>query len=263
MRSAIRRRFTYANVVATLVLVFAMSGGAYAATRYVITSTRQISPKVLKSLQGRSGSAGANGAPGAAGAQGPAGAAGAQGPKGETGAPGPQGDEGKEGKEGKPGEKGANGTTGFTETLPSDKTEMGIWSAVNMATVAGQEVNSPISFTIPLAAPLSDSGCEKSESPCQVHYIGVEEGEGEPHEKLPAGCSGNVGMPAAEKGNLCVFAKQANNVELTYPVHFLAPQLTGYAQFNGAGAAGTIVVFKAEKVAEEVTVSGSWAVTAE
>ena len=67
MLSAIRRRFTYANVAMTLALVFAMSGGAYAANKYLITSTRQISPKVLKALRGASGAKGTSGAPGAAG----------------------------------------------------------------------------------------------------------------------------------------------------------------------------------------------------
>jgi hypothetical protein len=45
-----RRRLTYANVAATLALVFSMSGGALAASHYLIKSTKQISPKVLKSF---------------------------------------------------------------------------------------------------------------------------------------------------------------------------------------------------------------------
>lgn len=36
----IRKRLSYANVAVTLALVFAMSGGAYAASRFVITSTK-------------------------------------------------------------------------------------------------------------------------------------------------------------------------------------------------------------------------------
>jgi hypothetical protein len=44
------KRFSYANVVATLALVLAMSGGALAASHYLITSTKQISPRVLKKL---------------------------------------------------------------------------------------------------------------------------------------------------------------------------------------------------------------------
>ena len=68
------RRITYANVTATLALVLAMSGGAVAANHYLVNSTKQISPKVLKKLTGKTGKAGKPGATG------PAGAAGAQGP---------------------------------------------------------------------------------------------------------------------------------------------------------------------------------------
>ncbi len=45
-----RRHLSYANVTATLALVFAMTGGAFAANHYLLTSTKQISPKVLKQL---------------------------------------------------------------------------------------------------------------------------------------------------------------------------------------------------------------------
>jgi hypothetical protein len=74
--SLIRRRMTYANVAATLALVFSMSGGALAATHYLVSSKKQISPKVLKELKGNVGPRGAAGAPGAPGAAGAAGAAG-------------------------------------------------------------------------------------------------------------------------------------------------------------------------------------------
>jgi len=77
--SSIHRRMTYANVAATLALVFSMSGGAIAATHFLINSKRQISPKVLKELKGNAG------APGPAGATGPAGPAGPGGPAGGTG----------------------------------------------------------------------------------------------------------------------------------------------------------------------------------
>lgn len=46
----IRRGLTYTNVTVTLALVFAMTGGAYAASKYLITSTTQISPRVLSQL---------------------------------------------------------------------------------------------------------------------------------------------------------------------------------------------------------------------
>ena len=40
MIGLIRKRLTYANVAMTLALVFAMTGGAFAAKHYVITSTK-------------------------------------------------------------------------------------------------------------------------------------------------------------------------------------------------------------------------------
>ena len=51
MLSSTPKRFrpTPSAVIATIALVFAMSGGAYAAKKYLISSTKQISPSVLKS----------------------------------------------------------------------------------------------------------------------------------------------------------------------------------------------------------------------
>jgi hypothetical protein len=69
----IRKHLSYANVVATLALVFAMSGGALAAKHYLVNSTTQINPKVLKKLKGNRG------------AQGPLGLAGPRGPQGLQG----------------------------------------------------------------------------------------------------------------------------------------------------------------------------------
>jgi hypothetical protein len=79
-------RLTYTNVVATLALVLAMTGGAMAADKYLITSIKQIKPSVRRSLRGERGKVGM---------QGPMGPAGAQGPEGKPGAPGPAGPEGK------------------------------------------------------------------------------------------------------------------------------------------------------------------------
>jgi hypothetical protein len=95
-----RKRLSYANVTATLALVFAMSGGAMAANSYLINSTKQINPKVLKKLKGNAGKAGANGASGANGANGAVGATGPQGAGGKEGSPGKEGKEGSTGKEG-------------------------------------------------------------------------------------------------------------------------------------------------------------------
>jgi hypothetical protein len=80
-----RRRLNYANVTATLALFFAMSGGALAAKHYLINSTKQINPKVLRALKGNAGSAGKEGAPGAPGKEGAPGAPGAPGKEGPRG----------------------------------------------------------------------------------------------------------------------------------------------------------------------------------
>jgi hypothetical protein len=88
-----RGKLTYANVTATLALVLAMSGGALAANHYLINSTKQINPKVLKKLHG---------------------ARGARGSLGPTGGVGPQGIQGPEGKRGVRGEQGVAGFSALT-----------------------------------------------------------------------------------------------------------------------------------------------------
>jgi hypothetical protein len=51
MPSATHNRMTYANVVATLALVFAISGSALDAGHYLITPTKQIGSKVTQEAQ--------------------------------------------------------------------------------------------------------------------------------------------------------------------------------------------------------------------
>jgi hypothetical protein len=61
------------NLVAWLALFVALGGTSLAASHYVINSTKQINPKVVKKLKGSRGPRGAAGATGATGPQGPAG----------------------------------------------------------------------------------------------------------------------------------------------------------------------------------------------
>lgn len=122
-----RRHLNYANVVATLALFFAMTGGALAAKHFLITSTKQISPSVLKKLHGANGKTGAKGATGATGAAGATGATGAAGSKGEAG-------------------------LSALATLPSGVSESGSYgdSAGNVKN--GQHPAVTVTFPIPLAA---------------------------------------------------------------------------------------------------------------
>jgi hypothetical protein len=96
-----RRHLNYPTVAATLALVFSMTGGALAASHYVLTSTKQIKPSVLAQLR-KPGPAGPKGA---TGLEGPGrivelhntivGQAGATGPQGATGQRGFLGEAGR------------------------------------------------------------------------------------------------------------------------------------------------------------------------
>jgi hypothetical protein len=101
-------------IIALIVLFVGMGGGAVAANHYLITSTKQIKPSVLKQLKGAKGPAGQSvaGNVGPQGLQGPAGAAGAAGPKGAKGATGARGLQGLKGATGAAGAAGAKGDTG-------------------------------------------------------------------------------------------------------------------------------------------------------
>jgi hypothetical protein len=72
-----QRRPSPATAIALLALFFALGGTAVAARHYLITSTSQIKPSVLRQLHGNTG------------AQGPAGAGGPTGPQGPQGPAGP------------------------------------------------------------------------------------------------------------------------------------------------------------------------------
>jgi hypothetical protein len=225
MFSRIRKHLSYTNVALTLALVFAMSGGAYAATKVLITSTKQIKPSVLKQLHGKTGSAGKQGPAGPAGPTGPGGAPGA---KGENGAAGTDGKEGTAGasvaskeltkseaackKEGgseftaAEGKKTAacNGKEGSpwtaNGTLPKGSSERGQW--VLAGRTSGERYTS-LSFPIPLTAPLTEA---------KVHLIGPEEGAGgaKPAPAITNGeCTGNSETPGAKSENLCVFISPA------------------------------------------------------
>ena len=270
MLTGIRRHLNYTNIAVTLALVFAMSGGAYAAGKYLITSTKQISPKVLKTLKGAKGANGSNGANGTNGTNGTgaAGAVGPQGPAGPGGGPGSPGAPGESviNKKVEPGvtckEGGAefkvgagtpthacNGEKGVIhpgETLPKGSSETGVWAepqGIEHNTGKAQAVYVPISFTIPLAAEIPQSN---------VHFI-------KPKEALPAGCKGTPEKPEAESGNLCVFAAVQEGLLGTPAI--VDPE-TESTNNSTAGPRGTLLGFIIQENAEEaLTVHGTWVVT--
>jgi hypothetical protein len=64
------RKPSVTTVIACLALFFSLAGTGLAASKYIITSTHQIKPSVLKALRGKRGPAGLPGALGATGAAG-------------------------------------------------------------------------------------------------------------------------------------------------------------------------------------------------
>ena len=110
------RRPSPAMIVACLALFVVSTGTSIAANHYLITSTKQIKPSVLKQLKGAKGPSGTTGTQGATGATGAVGAIGATGAAGATGAQGPIGATGATGAAGATGATGAQGPTGVVST---------------------------------------------------------------------------------------------------------------------------------------------------
>jgi hypothetical protein len=256
MFSALRKRMSYANVTATLALFFALSGGALAASHYLITSTKQIKPSVLSALKGNAGKAGPQGPQGA---QGPAGANGVNG-EGKEGKAGTNGSNGvsPEGleipvgtskgtcnaKQGGVEFKGANttyacngknGTTGYQPFLPAGKTETGTWYVLTDVESFGgaipDEGFAPLSLAIPLESPVEE---------VNVHVL--TEGTSPTAE-----CPGSVAKPAAAAGDLCVYTQEEKDTPLFL---VLEPNSTG----------GVVLDFKGAN--EKGLAFGSWALTA-
>jgi Collagen triple helix repeat (20 copies) len=306
MSRAIRKHLNPTTVVAFVALVFAMTGGAFAATggggssgakaSAALTPTAtaaksKAKPKAKAGPRGPAGPAGKPGATGPAGATGAAGAAGPVGPGGPQGTAGTNGTNGTNGvsvtskqlttseaacnKEGgseftAEGKKtlACNGKTGFTETLPSEKTLTGEWSASEHAAGGGEiegGFNTAVSFDIPLA-----------EAPTP-HYINANKKEpilnaGVYEEVTSSECEGSAANPTASPGNLCVYARQETNVrkQKTIGEKIPLPRICSFATQEGCIGAPLPAIadrygFGIQGQAEAagfVIISGTWAVTA-
>ncbi|MET0305941.1 MAG: hypothetical protein ABW196_06905 [Solirubrobacterales bacterium] len=256
MLSPVRNRFGIPGVISVIALVFAMFGGAYAASNDGSGPKGTASAKAKK---GPRGPKGATGPAGPAGPVGPAGTAGPQGPKGDKGDTGPKGEKGEKGDKGLKGDKGAPWTP--DGTLPSGATETGAW-AFGEATKGPIFV--PISFAIPLAEPLDGEGCG-FEGVCEVHFINQEGKElvplGEP--VVSTVCTGTAAAPTAPSGNLCVYAGEIVGSGIT------AGELGGLLairklEVGSAGASTTGARLLLTNIPETGgNGGGSWAVTAE
>jgi Collagen triple helix repeat (20 copies) len=260
MLSPLRNRFGIPGVISVIALVFAMFGGAYAA------SNDDGGGKATASAKGKPGPRGPRGKTGPAGPAGPAGA------KGDTGAAGANGSNGSAGKNGVDGVS-ASATSfggaqhGCTEggievksasptafvcngspwtaggILPGGATETGAWGG----TTAAASDQFPISFNIPLAAGLNSEHVVVT----AAEYNGEDEAGAE-HEK----CPGSVVNPRAKSGFLCIYVQGLNQGSVEG-----VKNPGGALISDGAGKMGALVFASGEGGEAEKRIVGTWAVT--
>lgn len=201
MLNAIRRNLNLPTAVAVVALVFAMTGGAFAAKSYVGGQAKD-SKHVNK------------------GKRGPRGPRGQRGPKGK---PGPKGDTGAQGPKGPAGDPWTVGGV-----LPSGKSLAGTWLAgVGPEVALGKGVGgASVSFNIPL--------------PSAPEVVIVKKGkEGKEHATE---CPGNLQIPRAAPGKLCLYTAVEAGLELQSAIPTPEGALLSYLGPPGAGEAGTWAV---------------------
>jgi hypothetical protein len=275
MSHKIRKHLTPSTAIAFIALIFALTGGAFAASSHgggasgtratastTLATSAKAKPKTKAGPRGPAGPAGKNGAAGPAGPAGPTGPGGPQGPQGNASTNGTNGTDGTDGTNGHEGKQGIQGIQGVQGepwtaggTLPAGKTETGTWGFSTAHVVDGL---APISFTIPL--PEKKGAASKGEAleESQVHYLKFE-------ETLTGKCEGTVEAPSAAPGNLCVYERESEG---------LNPNPAGTSIFvpgknanvgppgQGASVSGAMVYMLLEAGTEPAHAYGSWAVTA-
>jgi Collagen triple helix repeat (20 copies) len=272
MFSLLRNRFGIPGVISMLALIFAMFGGAYAATdgKNDSSATTATSSKAKQGPRGPRGKPGKTGKTGATGPTGPTGATGATGAQGAKGDQGIQGIQGPKGDQGIQGIQGPKGTFG-PEPLPPEETLTGLWEIPKVTSPAlfAEIYSLPVSFQIPLTAGLTSSlvPCKAvpQESSCQTHFITsdgeelVEEGE---KEITPEKCPGSVAEPKADPGNLCVYANEATTTETAlFSSEFIHEDRVAVS--GGGTSPYGFYISTFALGAGDVEGRGTWAVTAE
>jgi hypothetical protein len=282
MFSTLRTRFGIPGVISVIALVFAMFGGAYAAS-----NSASGGGKATASAKAKKGPRGPKGATGPAGPQGPAGPTGSAGPKGDVGAAGSNGASvtstesanaieghctgtgnsgkggskfvsasgttyacnGKEGPQGEPGEEGSPWTAGGK--LPEGATETGnyfVGSETGKGPIGEAFASAAISFPIPLSEPILD--------PDHVIYLKLAEAVGEHCENTERPGTASSVNPEADPGYLCVY--EGLKQDMTFE------EISG-AEGQPANVSGTNIAFETDYEGEPPLpgyTQGTWAVTA-
>lgn len=248
--------------VAVIALVFALVGGAFAASGGLTGKQKKEVTKIAKKFAGKPG------------ATGPAGAQGSPGAKGDKGDPGIQGEKGKDGTSVVAGTepKGANCTEGgskFTAgatttfacngkegspwtaggVLPPEATETGTFSVQGSSDDAGDASGlfTTISFIIPLKEALDADHIKIVSFPFPAE---CENG---------AGTKGNVNNPIADPGYLCVYL--GSDTIGTFIEGVEAPGSLRSEELSATGTTGARIRFEAPSE-KEAFANGAFAVTA-
>ena len=147
------RRPSPAMVVACLALFVASTGTSIAASHYLITSTKQIKPSVIKVLKGAKGPAGQS-VTGLTGPQGPKGDTGTTGATGATGVTGAAGAAGAQGPSGVVTTAAFNGAT--TLIIGTNSNYVFIGNTATVTTTASQRLTG--AAEVPLYTPALTNG---------------------------------------------------------------------------------------------------------
>lgn len=241
--STFRDRFGIPGVISVIALVFAMFGGAYAA------SSSDDSASVRENLAGKRGPRGPRGKVGPTGPQGAAGIAGPAGPQGPKGDPGTTGKDGVDGVDG----------TFSTEPLPANESLTGAWGTSGGEGATADDI-SLVAISFPIStdpAPLALLQLEPGMSAgYELHdeAIGVypENNFPEAQEAWEAACPGSAASPEAAPGFLCIYKDRETGT--------VATPIGEATLFEAANEFGITVPFRMNSNA---ALRGSWAVTAE
>jgi hypothetical protein len=156
-----------------LALALALAGGAWAGSKYVITSSHQVKPGVLTggNIKNHSltfGDLSSDARAHLRGARGPAGPAGAPGATGATGAQGPTGDTGPQGPQGPAGADGASGFAGAFYSVQTYTETVGVGAIATAACDPNDAANSQKYVAISGGVQDTDSGTNMTTNDNQV-----------------------------------------------------------------------------------------------
>ncbi len=280
-----RKHITPSTLIALLALIFALTGGAFAATgggsnggsntHSLTASAAKSKSKGAKGPRGARGPAGPAGPAGKNGATGAAGATGAQGPAGAKGETGAAGEQGKEGEEGPKGTSARPVTSKeFTGEIEGHCKEGGSEISVGSAkTYAcnGHEGKNGTFGSEPLPPGQTLTGVWAGNSYAEKEGIAtwtatsfadpidnpkIAENEHMEYIKeggaLPEHCTGSAEEPGAVAGYLCIFAEEESNVSAVGPLDDNA---------EGHPIAGFTVQILSGAIKGQFLAHGTWAVT--